>query len=91
MPLEPQVLAEARLAVIGAPAVITEEDVPGASQAVHRSKYELVAALVISWVEAPLFVAALRPFIFRPILLRSHMIDTENGVGLTAGAPPGPW
>ena len=63
---------------------------PGASQALHRSEYDLVVALVVSWVEVPLFVAALRPFFFRPILLRSHTIDTENGVELALGAPPIP-
>jgi len=67
--LSEQALAEAGLTVIRAPAVITEDDVPGALQALHRSEYDLIVALVVSWVAAPLFVAALRPFFSRPILL----------------------
>ncbi len=86
--LSEQALAEAGLTVIRAPAVITEDDVPGALKALHRSEYDLIVALVVSWVEAPLFVAALRPFFSRPILLWSHTIYTENGVGLTLGALP---
>lgn len=81
-------LAVAGLNVSCAPAVITDDDVPPALHRLRQADYDLILALVVSWVEAPLFVATLRPFLKQPILLWSHTTFTQDGVGLTLGALP---
>lgn len=81
-------LEESGVQVIAAPAVITTEDVPKAVATLRSTDYDLLVALLVSWVEAPLFVATLRPFFAQPVLLWSHTIYSENGVGLTLGALP---
>lgn len=83
-----QALIQAGMEVVRAPAVITLEDVPKAVQTLQTADYDLIIALLASWVEAPLFVATLRRFFTQPILLWSHTIYTENNVGLTLGALP---
>ena len=74
--------------VIAAPAVITSEDLPKTAAFLRSTDFDLLLALLVSWVEAPLFVATLRPFFSQPILLWSHTIYSEDGVGLTLGALP---
>ena len=81
-------LAQSGVQVSATPAVITTEDVPKALGVLRVSEFDLLLALLVSWVEAPLFVATLRPFFSRPILLWSHTIYVEDGVGLTLGALP---
>jgi L-fucose isomerase-like protein len=76
------------LQVIATPAVITPNDVPGALTMLRSVEFDLVLALLVSWTEAPLFVATLKPFFAKPILLWSHTIYSEDGVGLTLGALP---
>jgi L-fucose isomerase-like protein len=71
-----------------APAVITSDNVSKAEAFLHSTDFDLLLALLVSWVEAPLFVATLRPFFSQPILLWSHTIYSEDGVGLTLGALP---
>jgi L-fucose isomerase-like protein len=81
-------LAEAGLRVLHTPAVAAPDDVAGAVEMLRIGDYDLIVALVVSWVEAPLFVATLREFWHRPMLLWSHTVYYEKGVGLTLGALP---
>jgi L-fucose isomerase-like protein len=74
--------------VIPIPAVITSNDVPKALAMLRSLDFDLLLALLVSWTEAPLFVATLKPFFSKPILLWSHTIYSEDGVGLTLGALP---
>ena len=61
---------------------------PKALGVLRASDFDLLVALLVSWVEAPLFTATLKPFFSQPILLWSHTIYAEDGVGLTLGALP---
>ena len=81
-------LAQCGLQVSTAPPVIATEDVPKALGVLRASDFDLLVALLVSWVEAPLFTATLKPFFSQPILLWSHTIYEEDGVGLTLGALP---
>jgi L-fucose isomerase len=63
-------------------------DVARAVEQLRKAEYDTIIALVVSWVEPPLFVATLRPFFDQPILLWSHTIYFEHGIGLTLGALP---
>ena len=81
-------LAECGLQVSATPPVIIPEDVPKALASLRTADFDLLVALLVSWVEAPLFTATLKPFFNRPILLWSHTIYSEDGVGLTLGALP---
>ncbi|MCS7261528.1 MAG: hypothetical protein NZ765_12265 [Anaerolineae bacterium] len=83
-----QALEAAGLHITASAAVKLPEDVMPALQRLRTTPYDAIIALVVSWVEAPLFVATLRPFFHEPILLWSHTIFSENGVGLTLGALP---
>ena len=83
-----QALTEMGLEVILAPKVAAAGDAPAAAAVLRQAEYDLIVALVVSWVEAPWFVATLRPFLTQPILLWSHTIYTEDGVGLTLGPLP---
>ncbi len=81
-------LKEAGLDVVQTAPVSEAADVTPARQKLQAGNYDLIVALAVSWVEAPLFVSTLRPFFHLPILLWSHTVYTENGVGLTLGALP---
>ncbi len=83
-----QALGAAGLNVISSSPVMRPADVAPALQVLRTAAYDAIIALVVSWVEAPLFVATLRPFFSEPLLLWSHTIFSENGVGLTLGALP---
>ncbi|MGQ9502268.1 MAG: hypothetical protein ACUVSF_04075 [Anaerolineae bacterium] len=76
------------LKVTASSPVMLPDDVAPALHMLRSASYDAIVALVVSWVEAPLFVATLRPFFSEPILLWSHTIFSENGVGLTLGALP---
>jgi L-fucose isomerase len=83
-----QALRAAGFVINATPAVMVPADVPAAVAQLRAADYDAIVALVVSWVEPPLFVATLRPFFASPILLWSHTIYHENGVGLTLGALP---
>ena len=70
------------------PVVMAPADVVPAMAMLRSVEHDAIVALVVSWVEPPLFVATLRPFFGETILLWSHTIYQENGVGLTLGALP---
>jgi L-fucose isomerase len=85
-----QALREAGFAVHATPSVMVPEDVPPTLAQLRAGECDAIVALVVSWVEPPLFVATLRPFFAAgtPIVLWSHTIYHEDGVGLTLGALP---
>ncbi len=76
------------LRVTAAPTVMTPPDVAPVLHMLRATSYDAIIALVVSWVEAPLFVATLRPFFSEPILLWSHTVFFEDEIGLTLGALP---
>jgi L-fucose isomerase len=86
--LSQRALADAGMKVICTNAVIELDDIAPALTTLRQTEFDLIVAILVSWVEAPLFVATLRPFFSSPLLLWSHTIFTENGVGLTLGALP---
>ncbi len=69
-------------------AVIRLEDVPSVVKEIRESEFDLIIALLVSWVEAPNVVATLRDFFTRPILLWSHTTYMEDGVRITLGPMP---
>ena len=81
-------LAEMGLDVIKVPAVIVAADVEPALQALRASEYDAIVAVLVSWVEAPLLVATLRPFRSRPVLLWSHTTFMDGASRITLGALP---
>ena len=70
------------------PAVAVADDVPAAIAALRSQEYDLIVATLISWVEAPLFTAALRPVWGKPLLLWSHTTFVEGDTRFTIGALP---
>ena len=72
-------------------AVIRLEDVPSVVKEIRESEFDLIIALLVSWVEAPNVVATLRDFFTRPILLWSHTTYMEDGVRITLGPMPPGW
>jgi L-fucose isomerase-like protein len=76
------------LHVSASPSVIVPEHVPQAVKALRELDYDLIIALLVSWVEAPLFVSTLRQFYGRPLLLWSHTTYMEGDDRVTLGALP---
>lgn len=83
-----KMLEESGVQVISIPAVIIPSDVPNALAKLRSADFDLLIALLVSWTEPPLVVATLKTFFSQPILLWSHTIYSEDGVGLTLGALP---
>ncbi len=71
-----------------APSVLSLDDVSPAAEFIKSTKYDVIIALVVSWVEAPWVMAVLRPYLKQPILLWSQTYYTENNVGISLGALP---
>ncbi|HID11816.1 MAG TPA: hypothetical protein EYP17_11040 [Candidatus Latescibacteria bacterium] len=69
-------------------AVISMEDVQPVIREIRESEFDLIIALLVTWVEAPNFVATLRGWFHRPILLWSHTTYMEEGTRVTLGAMP---
>jgi len=72
-----------------APIVITLEDIESARRHIHESNPQVIIALILSWMEAPNFLAVLGDYLHRPLLLWSHTRFKENGELLTLGALDG--
>lgn len=85
-----EALRVAGFSVYATPTVMALADVAPVLAQLRAGECDAIVALVVSWVEPPLFVATLRPFFTAgtPILLWSHTIYYEQGVGLTLGALP---
>ena len=81
-------LRDMGLRVAASLAVVVPDDVPAALAALKTWDYDLIVATLISWVEAPLFVATLRSFFGKPLLLWSHTTFEEGDTRWTMGALP---
>lgn len=74
--------------VLPAPPVITLDDVEPARAFLHRETYDAIVLVLVSWVEAPLLIATLRPFRDVPVILWSHTTFMEGDNRVTLGALP---
>lgn len=83
-----QALERMGLEVAAAGPVIVAQDVGPALEALRRQEYDCIVAVLISWVEAPLLVATLRPFRHVPVLLWSHTTYMDGPSRVTLGALP---
>ncbi len=70
------------------PPVIVPADVDAAVRALRAGDYDAIVALLVSWVEAPLLVATLRPVCDRPLILWSHTTFMDGDSRVTLGALP---
>jgi L-fucose isomerase-like protein len=69
--------------------VVFYKDAEKALASLRQSDWDLLIALIVSWVEAPNVIAVLKEFSHKPILLWSHTMFKEKGETLTLGAMPG--
>ena len=76
------------LDVVRIPPVIVQADITPAVQALKTGDYDAIVIVLLSWVEAPLLVATLRPFITCPMLLWTHTTYMEVGSRVTLGGIP---
>jgi hypothetical protein len=76
------------LDVLHVPAVINFEDVANAIAYLHREEYDAILLVLVSWVEAPLLIATLRPFRTVPMVLWSHTSFMDGTSRVTLGALP---
>ena len=67
------------------PIVITSENIEPTRRYIHEFNPEVIVALILSWMEAPNFLAVLGDYLHRPLLLWSHTRFKENGEILTLG------
>lgn len=87
--LSEKALQEAGLAVRSVEPVIERNDVARAVRQISCCiDYDVIVALLLSWVEAPNFVAVLQDFFHRPLVLWSHTTFMENGKRFTLGPLP---
>ncbi len=76
------------LEVLAAPPVITLDDVESSRAFLRQEIYDAIAVVLVSWVEAPLLVATLRPYRDAPMLLWSLTTFMQGGSRVTLGALP---
>jgi L-fucose isomerase-like protein len=77
------------LDLLATPPIIVEEDVIHVRPLIRQADYDLLVVLLLSWVEAPLLVAALEEALTsQPIVLWSHTTFEEGGERLTLGPLP---
>ena len=81
-------LAAMGLDVVAAPPVVVPGDVEPAVSLLQRERYDAIAVVLVSWVEAPLLVSTLRPFRHVPMLLWSHTTYMDGEDRVTLGALP---
>jgi L-fucose isomerase-like protein len=81
-------LEESGLDVVRVPAVIVPPDIPAAAQVLKNEDYDAIAVVLLSWVEAPLLVSTLRPFINIPMLLWTHTTYMDGASRVTLGGIP---
>jgi L-fucose isomerase-like protein len=74
--------------VVRVPPVIVADDVEPARRVLRSETYDAIVPVLISWVEAPLLIATLRPFRTRPLLLWSHTTYMDGDSRITLGALP---
>src|SRR5260370_34093634 len=76
------------LDVLSVPPVITLENVEPAIAFLRREEYDAIIPVLVSWVEAPLLIATLRPFRTVPLVLWSHTTYMDGESRVTLGALP---
>ncbi|HVB73706.1 MAG TPA: hypothetical protein VNE38_09145 [Ktedonobacteraceae bacterium] len=81
-------LEQMGIEVLPAPPVITLDDVEPARSFLHRETYDAIVLVLVSWVEAPLLIATVRPFRNVPMILWSHTTFMEGNSRVTLGALP---
>src|SRR5579859_6536528 len=74
------------LDVLLVPTVITLDDVEPAITILRREEYDAIILVLVSWVEAPILIATLRPFRAIPLILWSHTTFMEGTSRVTLGA-----
>jgi L-fucose isomerase-like protein len=74
--------------VVRVPSVIVQADITPAVQLLKTADYDAIAIVLLSWVEAPLLVATLRPFITCPMLLWTHTTYMDGASRVTLGGIP---
>lgn len=76
------------LDVLTVPPVITLENVEPAIAFLRREEFDAIIPVLVSWVEAPLLIATLRPFRTVPLVLWSHTTYMDGESRVTLGALP---
>jgi L-fucose isomerase-like protein len=77
------------LQLLSTPPVIVEGDVSRTRRLLKETDYDFLVVLLLSWVEAPLLIAALEDCLINtPIVLWSHTTFEGNGEQLTLGPLP---
>jgi hypothetical protein len=71
------------LDVLRVPPVINFEDVADAIAYLHREEYDAILLVLVSWVEAPLLIATVRPFRTVPMVLWSHTTFMDGASRVT--------
>ncbi|MBA7666815.1 hypothetical protein ES703_74897 [subsurface metagenome] len=84
-----QLIAQLGTRVETTPIVITLEDIEPVRRHLYEFNPEVIIALILSWMEAPNFMAVLGDYLHRPLLLWSHTRFRENEKLLTLGALDG--
>jgi hypothetical protein len=71
-----------------APIAISDKDIPASRGAIRQAEVDLYVPLLLSWVEAPIVIAALREVFGKPLLLWAHMTFPEgDGETFLGGTP----
>jgi L-fucose isomerase-like protein len=79
---------EQGLDAVRIPAVIVQGDVAPAVQALKAADFDAMIIVLVSWVEAPLLVATIRPFIACPMILWTLTTFMQGTNQVTLGAIP---
>ena len=74
--------------VVATPPVITLDDVEPARALLKQETYDALALVLVSWVEAPVLIATVRPFRDVPMILWSHTTFLQGESRVTLGALP---
>lgn len=70
------------------PITISEKEILATRAAIQQAEVDLYVLLLLSWVEAPIVIAAMRDVFGRPLLLWAHMTFPEgDGETLLGGTP----
>ena len=75
--------------LVTTPTVIEFADTRKVRQQARKEDFDFVVVLVLSWLEAPNVVEAVRDFAHKPLLLWSHTMYKEKDQWLTLGPIPG--
>src|SRR5258706_13594457 len=71
-------LEQMGIEVLPAPPVITLDDVEAARAFLKHETFDAIVLVLVSWVEAPLLIATVRPYHDVPMVLWSHTSFMEG-------------